>query len=163
MAVRTGIARRRGGIRPGDAQQTEKPMRIHVLAAGAIAILAAASPSLAQTAGDPAAGERVFASQCRACHQLGETARNTVGPQLNGLFGRRAGSVPGFNYSLAYKTPAVAEKVWAEDNFATYIRDPRAVTPGTRMVFLGVRDAAQIANLTAFLRQYGADGKRVTP
>jgi cytochrome c len=86
-----------------------------------------------------------------------------VGPQLNGLFGRRAGSVPGFNYSPAYKTPAVAEKVWAEDNFATYIRDPRAVTPGTRMVFLGVRDAAQIANLTAFLRQYGADGKRVTP
>ena len=135
-------------------------MRIHILAAGAAVALISASPSIAQTAGDPAAGERIFASQCRACHQIGETARNLVGPQLNGLFGRRAGSVVGFNYSPAYKTPAVAEKVWAEDNFATYIRDPRTVTPGTRMVFVGIRDQTQIANLTAFLRQFGADGKK---
>lgn len=135
-------------------------MRIHILAAGAAVALASASASIAQTVGDPAAGERIFASQCRACHQIGETARNLVGPQLNGLFGRRAGSVAGFNYSPAYKTPAVAEKVWAEDNFATYIRDPRTVTPGTRMVFVGIRDQTQIANLTAFLRQFGADGKK---
>ena len=138
-------------------------MRIHVLAAAAAVILSVTSTSRAQTAGDPAAGERIFASQCRACHQIGETARNLVGPQLNGLFGRRAGTVAGFNYSPAYKTPAVAEKIWAEDNFSTYIQDPRTVTPGTRMVFVGLRDGTQIANLTAYLRQFAADGKRTAP
>lgn len=119
---------------------------------------AAAAPA-APAAGDAAAGERVFA-QCRACHQVGETARNVVGPQLNGLFGRLAGSVAGFNYSPAYKTPAVASKVWSTENFAAYIRNPREVTPGTRMVFAGIRSETQIADLTAYLRQFAADGKR---
>jgi cytochrome c len=132
-------------------------MRIRLIAA-TLATLPAL-PAFAQQAGDAAAGERVFA-QCRACHQVGETARNLVGPQLNGLFGRRAGSVAGYNYSPAYKTPEVAGKTWSPENFATYIRDPRAVTPGTRMVFVGLRDDTQIANLTAYLQQFGADGKK---
>jgi cytochrome c len=119
----------------------------------------ATAPTPAPAAGDAAAGERVFA-QCRACHQVGETARSTLGPHLNGLFGRQAGSVEGFNYSPAYKTPEVAGKVWSEENFTTYIRDPRAVTPGTRMVFAGIRNDGQIANLIAYLKQFGADGKR---
>ncbi|MGQ3354128.1 MAG: c-type cytochrome [Phreatobacter sp.] len=132
-------------------------MRIPLIIAALTAI--ATSPAAAQAAGDAAAGERVF-GQCRACHQVGETARNLVGPQLNGLFGRRAGSVPGYNYSPAYKAPAVAEKTWSPENFATYIRDPRTVTPGTRMVFAGLRDEGQIANLVAYLQQFGADGKK---
>jgi cytochrome c len=119
----------------------------------------AAAPAAAPAAGDATAGERVFA-QCRACHQVGETARNLVGPNLNGLFGRQAGSVAGFNYSPAFKTPAVAEKVWSPENFAVYIRNPREVTPGTRMVFAGIRSENQIADLIAYLRQFGADGKR---
>jgi cytochrome c len=119
----------------------------------------AAPAAAAPAAGDPAAGERVFA-QCRACHQVGPTARNVVGPQLNGLFGRKAGSVAGFNYSPAFKTPAVAEKVWSPENFAVYIRNPREVTPGTRMVFAGIRSDTQIADLTAYLRQFDAEGKR---
>lgn len=136
-------------------------MRIVAATALSVSLLAAvaASPLLAQSAGDPAAGERVFA-QCRACHQVGETARNVVGPNLNGLFGRKAGSVEGFNYSPAFKTPAVAEKVWSPENFAVYIRNPREVTPGTRMVFAGIRSDNQIADLTAYLRQFAADGKR---
>jgi cytochrome c len=119
----------------------------------------AAPAAAAPREGDPAAGERVF-TQCRACHQVGETARNLVGPQLNGLFGRQAGTVQGFNYSPAYKTPEVASKVWSPENFATYIRNPRAVTPGTRMVFAGLRSENQIADLIAYLKQFGADGKR---
>ncbi len=105
---------------------------------------------------DAAAGERIF-TQCRACHQLGPTARNLVGPQLNGIFGRRAGSVDGFNYSDAYKA---LDKVWDEDNFRSYIQNPRAATPGTRMVFGGIKDEAQIAHLIAYLKQFGADGQR---
>lgn len=120
---------------------------------------APAPAAAAPAAGDPAAGERVFA-QCRACHQVGPTARNTVGPHLNGMFGRKAGTVQGFNYSPAYQRPEVASKVWDEANFATYIRDPRAVTPGTRMVFQGLRSDAQIANLTAYLKQFNAEGQR---
>lgn len=120
---------------------------------------APASPSASPSGGDAAAGERVFA-QCRACHQVGETARNLVGPQLNGLFGRTAGSVAGYAYSAAFKTPEIAAKVWSEENFTTYIRNPRAVTPGTRMVFPGLRSDSQIENLIAYLKQFGADGKR---
>lgn len=120
---------------------------------------APAAAATAPAAGDAAAGERVFA-QCRACHQVGETARNLVGPQLNGLFGRQAGTIQGFNYSPAYKTPEVAAKVWSPENFSTYIRNPRAVTPGTRMVFAGIRSETQIADLIAYLKQFGADGKR---
>ena len=134
-------------------------MRIALVAAALLATAAASQPAFAQDAPDPAAGERVFA-QCRACHQVGETARNTVGPQLNGLFGRKAGSVAGFNYSPAYQRPEIVEKVWSEENFATYIRNPMAVTPGTRMVFAGLRNDQQIANLTAYLRQFDAAGKR---
>lgn len=135
-------------------------MRTAVFAA-LVATSFLASPVMAQApaAGDAAAGERVFA-QCRACHQIGETARNIVGPPLNGLIGRQAGTVAGFNYSPAFKTPEMASKVWSEENFATYIRNPRQVTPGTRMIFAGIRSDTQIADLIAYLKQFGADGKR---
>jgi cytochrome c len=116
--------------------------------------LMAQSSAFAQ---DAAAGERLF-NQCRACHQLGETARNGVGPQLNGLFaGRKAGTAAGYSYSDAYKS---LDKAWSEDNFRVYIKDPRGVTPGTKMVYAGMKDDAQITNLIAFLKQWGADGKR---
>jgi cytochrome c len=99
-------------------------------------------------------------NQCRACHQVGETARNGVGPILNGIFGRRAGTREGFNYSQAYRTAPTSEKTWDEENFRVYIRNPMQVTPGTRMVFAGVRDEAQIDQLIAFLKSYRADGTR---
>jgi cytochrome c len=130
-----------------------------MLKRGALALVALLSAAASARAADPAAGERVFA-QCRACHQVGETARNGVGPQLNSLFGRRAGSVSGFNYSPVYRQAPVSEKVWDSDNFAAYIRNPREVTPGTRMVFAGLRNDAQIADLIAYLRQFNAQGRR---
>lgn len=122
-----------------------------VIAAAALPLVALASPAVA---GDPAAGQRVFA-QCRACHQVGETARNAVGPQLNGLFGREAGSVEGYNYSAAFDS---LDKVWDHENFAVYIRNPRQVTPGTKMVFAGLRNDKQIEDIIAYLDQFNADG-----
>lgn len=119
-------------------------------------LLAAALLPAAAQAQDAAAGERTFA-QCRTCHQIGETAKNGVGPQLNGLFGRKAGSVPGYSYSNAYKA---LDKVWSEENFTVYIKDPRGVTPGTKMVYPGLKDEAAIKNLIAFLKQYDATGKK---
>jgi cytochrome c len=123
------------------------------LAPALTVLFGAISPALAQ---DAAAGEKLFA-QCRTCHQIGETARNGVGPQLNGLFGRKAGSIEGYSYSPAYKN---LDKVWSVENFTVYIKDPRGVTPGTKMVYPGLKDEAKIVDLVAFLNQYGADGKK---
>lgn len=113
-----------------------------------------ATPSLAQ---DIAAGERSW-NKCRACHQLGETAKNGVGPQLNGLFGRTSGTVEGYSYSPANKNAAIT---WDEPVLAEYIKDPRAKIPGTKMVFAGIRNEKEIADLTAFLKQFGKDGKKL--
>lgn len=107
-------------------------------------------------AGDPAAGEQVFKKRCLVCHGVGEGARNKVGPVLNGLFGRPAGSVPGYNYSSANKQSGI---VWDETVFATYIRDPRGTVPGTKMTFAGLKSDRDIADLVAYLRRFGADGK----
>jgi len=124
-----------------------------------LATISLAAVSLSSTSGhaedgDPGAGQRVF-NQCRACHQVGENARNAVGPHLNGLFGREAGSVKGYNYSRAFDD---LDKVWDEENFAVYIRNPRQVTPGTKMVFAGLRNDQQIADLTAYLAQFNEEG-----
>jgi cytochrome c len=105
---------------------------------------------------DVEAGAKAF-NKCRACHQVGETAKNAVGPVLNGLFGRKAGSVEGYNYSAANKNSGVQ---WTEAAFANYIRDPKAAMPGNKMAFAGIKNDKEIADLTAFLKQYGADGKK---
>ena len=106
-------------------------------------------------AGDAAAGQRVY-NQCRPCHQVGEKARHTVGPTLNGLFGRKAGTVDGYNFSRANRDSGV---VWDEDNFRTYIRNPRQAMPGTKMAYAGLRRDDQIEDLIAYLRQFEPDGK----
>ena len=127
-------------------------MRIKLAAAiAALPFIAFAAPASAQ---DAEAGKSVF-NQCRACHQVGETARNGVGPNLNGLFGREAGSVEGYRYSNAFQE---LDKVWDEENFAVYIQNPREVTPGTKMVYAGLRDEQRIKDLTAYLAQFNADG-----
>jgi cytochrome c len=123
--------------------------------------LMAVGLTLAATAGaayaqDPAAGEEVF-KKCRACHQVGETAKNAVGPKLNGIIGRTAGSVEGFNYSAANKNSGVT---WTDDNFKKYIVDPKGFMPGNKMAFAGVKDEKDVNDLLAFLKQYDADGKK---
>ena len=124
---------------------------IPVFAAG----LAALSPGSA-SAQDAAAGEKVFA-QCRACHQVGETAKNAVGPVLNGLFGRKSGTVEGYNYSPANKNSGIT---WDEAVFREYIKDPKAKIPGTKMVYAGLKDEQRITDLIAYLKQFDASGKK---
>jgi cytochrome c len=105
---------------------------------------------------DAAAGERVFA-QCRACHQVGETAKNAVGPVLNGLFGRKSGTVEGYNYSPANKNSGIT---WDEATFRDYIKDPRAKIPGTKMIYAGLKDEQRVTDLVAYLKQFDASGKK---
>jgi len=105
---------------------------------------------------DVAAGENVF-KKCRACHKVGPAGlkQRAVGPHLNGLFGREAGSVAGFNYSKANKNSGVT---WTEEVFAQYIKDPRKFMKGTRMAFAGLKNEKEVKDITAYLKQYKADG-----
>ena len=119
-------------------------------------LLAAVLGAGAASAQDIAAGERSW-NKCRACHQLAETAKNGVGPQLNGLFGRVSGTVEGYSYSTANKNAALT---WDDAVFAEYIKDPKAKIPGTKMVFAGIKNEKEIGDLTAFLKQFGKDGKK---
>lgn len=127
---------------------------MRVLVVAGLLILTSTTASFAQ---DAAAGERIFAV-CKACHQIGETAKNAVGPVLNGIIGRKAGSYPGYNYSDANKNSGLT---WDEPTFREYIRDPRAKVPGTKMSYAGLKDEQRINDLLAYLKQYGPDGKKM--
>jgi cytochrome c len=105
---------------------------------------------------DAAAGEKVFVV-CKACHQIGENAKNVVGPVLNGIIGRKAGSVPGYAYTAANKDSGIT---WDEPTFREYIKDPKAKIPGTKMVYAGLKDEQKISDLVAFLKQFDGDGKK---
>ncbi|QFU14833.1 c-type cytochrome [Microvirga thermotolerans] len=118
--------------------------------------LALAFSPVAAHAQDAAAGEKVFAP-CKACHQIGENAKNAVGPALNGVIGRKAGSVEGYNYSPANKNSGLT---WDEATFAEYIKDPKAKIPGTKMVYAGLKDEQKIKDLIAYLKQFDATGKK---
>lgn len=120
-----------------------------------VALLAVAGAGQAQ-AQDAAAGEKVFAV-CKACHQVGETAKNSVGPELNGLIGRHSGSVAGYSYSPANKNSGLT---WDEPTFREYIKDPKAKVPGTKMVYAGLKDEKKIDDLIAYLKQFDASGKK---
>src|SRR4051812_27148786 len=124
-----------------------------LIALFAVASLASASAARAQ---DVAAGEASF-KKCLACHSIGEGAKNKVGPVLNGLDGRHSGSIPGFSYSDANKNSGIT---WNKDVFLEYIKDPRAKIPGTKMIFPGIKNETEAADLWAYLAQFGEDGKK---
>lgn len=111
---------------------------------------------VAAQAQDAANGEKVFA-QCRACHQIGPNAKNAVGPLLNGVIGRKAGTVEGYNYSPANKNSGLT---WDEATFTDYIKDPKAKVPGTKMVYAGLKDEQRIKDLIAYLKQFDAQGQK---
>ena len=106
------------------------------------------------TAQDAAGGANVF-KQCAICHAVGPDAQNKIGPELNGLDGRHAGGAANFNYSDANKNSNI---VWGEANFKQYIANPKAMIPGTKMTFAGLKDPQQINDLWAYLKQFNADG-----
>jgi cytochrome c len=105
---------------------------------------------------DAASGAKIFV-QCKACHQIGENAKNAVGPVLNGLFGRKAGMIEGYSYSPANKNSGIT---WDEATFREYIKDPKAKIPGTKMTFPGLKDPKQIDDIVAYLKQFDSTGKK---
>jgi len=106
-------------------------------------------------AGDPTAGAQVF-KKCLACHAVGEGAQVKIGPVLNDLIGRKAGTYEGYNYSDANKNSGL---VWDEKTLAIYLKNPQAAIPKTKMVFPGLPKDSDIDDLIAYLKQFGPDGK----
>jgi cytochrome c len=123
------------------------------LVAAALGIVISTGTALAQ---DTAAGEKSF-RKCLACHDIGPNAANKVGPPLNGLDGRPAGTFEGFNYSDANKNSGI---VWSEAVFKEYIHNPRAKVPGTKMFFAGITSQTEIDNLWAYVSQFDKDGNK---
>ena len=115
--------------------------------------LTAATGALAQ---DAAAGKSSF-NKCLACHAIGEGAKNKVGPELNGLDGRKSGTAEGYSYSDANKNSGIT---WNEQSFEDYIKDPRVKVPNTKMIFPGIKNEKEAGDLWAYLKQYGPDGQK---
>ena len=116
---------------------------------------ATAAASAAALAQDVAAGKSSF-NKCLACHAIGENAKNKVGPELNGLDGRKSGTAEGYSYTDANKNSGIT---WNEATFKEYIKDPKAKIPGTKMAFAGIKKESEINDLWAFVSQFDKDGK----
>jgi len=110
--------------------------------------------------GDAERGEKIF-KKCKSCHQVGDSAKNRVGPHLNGLFGREAASIEGFKYSKSLKRAGVDGVVWHLETLSAYIENPKAFASGTRMNFKGLKDEEDRNDLLAYLRIYSDDPQNI--
>jgi cytochrome c len=121
-----------------------------------ILIMLAASAGIAR-AQDAVAGEQVFRKMCLPCHDVGPTAKVKLGPPLNGIDGRKAGTYEGYNYTEANKNSGIT---WSENAFVPYIQSPMQTIKGTKMAFAGIKNDKDIADLWAYLKQFGPDGQK---
>jgi cytochrome c len=141
-------------IKRNANNETESPMPRNILRALIIVAASTAVSSFA-SAQDVAAGKTSF-NKCMACHSIGEGAKNKVGPELNGLDGRKSGTAPDYSYSDANKNSGIT---WNEAQFKEYIKNPKAKIPGTKMAFAGITKETEVNDLWSFISQFGADGK----
>jgi cytochrome c len=124
-------------------------MRTTFAAALSVAVALAAAPAWAE--GDAARGERLFNQQCKACHTVEKDGASVAGPNLHGLFGRKAGTGGGsYQSSDAMKNSGI---VWDDKTLVEYLKDPKGKVPGTRMIFVGLKQDAQQEDMIAFLRK----------
>ena len=127
----------------------------NVLKAAAVVAIFAGATVAARADGDVEAGKNVF-KKCHACHNVGEGAKNSVGPELNGIVGRKAGSVEGYAYSEANKGSGIT---WDVATLDVYLTNPKAKVPGTKMAFPGLPNEKDRADVIAYLGTFDADGK----
>jgi cytochrome c len=125
--------------------------KLGLMGLSAVTLIALAGPASAQ--GDAAKGKKAFA-KCAICHQVGPNAKTLVGPELNGIVGRKAASVEGFPYSPGMKKLGEEGFVWREENLDKWIADPKAMLPQSPMAlaFQGISDADERANIIAYLK-----------
>ncbi len=133
--------------------QTDPEPSMKNTAALSLALMLATglSSTFTLAAGDPEAGAKIFPRLCGGCHQVGESARPGFGPQLNGIIGRLAGTSANYVYSEAMKNSGVT---WDRETLIAYLKDPKGVVPGTRMIFWGLSDEEKLDNLLAYLQTF---------
>ena len=119
-------------------------------------LLFIAAPAMAQKLGDADSGKDVF-SKCKGCHQVGEGAKDKVGPHLNGVFGRQAASHEGYAYSKSMQRAGTDGLIWTVETLDAYIENPRSLVSKTRMSFRGLKDPKDRADLLAYLRVFSDD------
>ncbi|EJZ16960.1 cytochrome c family protein (plasmid) [Rhizobium sp. Pop5] len=124
--------------------------RVVLLIAASVIVFSSADAGAQQ--GDATAGATVF-KKCATCHIV-ESDTNKVGPSLNGLFGRKAGTHPDFAYSASMKEAGDGGLVWDEATLRDYLHNPRVKVKGTKMAFVGLKDDQEITDLIAYLKQY---------
>jgi cytochrome c len=122
---------------------------------GTLFVMSAAAGATGALAQDADAGKTSF-NKCLACHAIGENAKNKVGPVLNGLDGRKSGTVEGYSYSDANKNSGIT---WNKETFLEYIREPKAKIPGTKMAFAGIKNENEANALWAYISGFDKDGK----
>src|ERR1700710_1943546 len=144
------MPQRSQGYLETDTEQIMKKLTL-----GALAIITSMAATSAALAQDAAAGKTSF-NKCMACHAIGEGAKNKVGPVLNGIDGRKSGTAEGYSYSDANKNSGIT---WNKDQFLDYIKDPKGKVPGTKMIFVGIKNENEANNLWAFLSRFDKDGK----
>lgn len=117
----------------------------------ALAALLVAGPALAD--GDADKGKRTY-NKCKACHDIGEGAKNKVGPSLTGVIGREIASVEGFSYSDAFTAKKAEGFVWTEENLAAYLEKPKDFIPGNKMSFAGLRKEDEREDVIAYIKTF---------
>lgn len=103
--------------------------------------------------GDADKGKKVF-NKCKACHAVGEGAKNKVGPQLNGIIGRTAAQDADFKYSKAMIEKGEEGLVWDDESLSAYLTKPKDFVPGTKMSFPGLKKEDEIENILAYLATF---------
>ena len=142
------INRRQGRI---SSQWSNEDTFMKTLMAAAVLVAISTGAGVAQ---DVKNGTKVF-KLCQVCHSIGPGAKNKIGPELNGLDGRAAGTVPNFDYSDANRHSGI---VWNEENFKEYVKYPRAFVRGTKMIFPGLKNRQQVNDVWAYVKQFDASG-----
>lgn len=125
------------------------------------AAMAVAAPAVA-SAEDLEAGKAQF-NKCKACHQMGPDAKNSLGPQLNGIVGRAAGTAEGFAYSEAVKKKGAEGFTWTDENLLAWIQGDDKVIPGNKMIFPGIKDEDEAKNVIAYIKSAGGGGAAAAP
>ncbi|MFN3971277.1 MAG: c-type cytochrome [Gemmobacter sp.] len=134
----------------------------NLIPALAVVVAACFGQAAADEIGDSARGKDLFRTQCAACHQIGPEAKNRIGPPLNGVFGRRAGTVGGFAYSKSILRMGNDGLAWTLETLDAYVENPKALVSGTRMNFRGLKDRDDRLAVLAYLRDY-SDSPRDIP
>ncbi|MEP0234247.1 c-type cytochrome [Roseibium sp.] len=128
-----------------------RPISIFALAF-LCALATLTTPSLAEQPADAERGQKLYRA-CKACHEIGVDARNGVGPHLDGLFGRTAGSIENFKYSSVMRIRGGAGLEWTQETLDAYLEKPRAFVGGTRMSYRGMKKQQDRDDLIAYLRE----------